>query len=176
VAVNCQAAATFEASPSISSPNDDVPTTVAPEVPESRLLVEQIGIESAPAIPVPLETAPLSPAVAAPVYPITTLDHDTFNAFVMSGNDLVIVDFYTDWCGPCKIMHKELDKLTTIFKRVRFARLNCGTCDQAFASKQRIKGLPTFRLYRRGRLLEEITGARPVELRQLLNYHARPWA
>ncbi|GIL87058.1 hypothetical protein Vretimale_14225 [Volvox reticuliferus] len=78
--------------------------------------------------------------------------------------------YYADWCGPCQVMHKELDKMTAAFKGVKFAKLNCGNC-QDFSTRQRIKALPTFRLYYKGTCLDEITGAKPMQLRQLLTHY-----
>ncbi|KXZ52546.1 hypothetical protein GPECTOR_9g590 [Gonium pectorale] len=67
-------------------------------------------------------------------------------------------------------MHKELDKLTAAFKSVKFAKFNCGNY-QEFSTRQRIRSLPTFRLFYKGRCLDEITGAKPVQLRQLLTHY-----
>lgn len=114
----------------------------------------------------------VTPIMAAPVHDLTP---ETFHPFLAeAGNDVVVVDYYTDWCGPCKVMHTELKKLTTIFKTVRFAKFDVGKHEGAFATRQGIRRLPTFRVYRNGRIVDEITGARPVELRQLLVHHNRP--
>jgi thioredoxin 1 len=53
---------------------------------------------------------------------------------------------------------------------VKFAKLNCGDC-QDFSTRQRIRALPTFRLYYKGTCLDEITGAKPTQLRQLLTHY-----
>ncbi|GLI63175.1 hypothetical protein VaNZ11_005944 [Volvox africanus] len=113
----------------------------------------------------PLSTAATTPTERA----ICELDPNTFYDFI-SGGDLCVVDYYTDWCGPCQVMHKELDKMTAAFKGVKFAKLNCGNC-QDFSTRQRIKSLPTFRLYYKGTCLDEITGAKPMQLRQLLTHY-----
>ena len=68
-------------------------------------------------------------------------------------------------------MHKELDKLSGAFKGVRFAKVDCGKGDQEFATRQRIRSLPTFRVYHGGRCVDEVTGAKPVQLRQLLTHY-----
>ncbi|KAG2485804.1 hypothetical protein HYH03_015515 [Edaphochlamys debaryana] len=86
-----------------------------------------------------------------------------------AGDRLCVIDYYTDWCGPCKVMAPEFDKMQAAFKNVRFAKLNCSQC-QEFSSRQRIRSLPTFRVYYKGRCLDEVTGAKPVQLRQLLTH------
>jgi thioredoxin 1 len=68
-------------------------------------------------------------------------------------------------------MHKELDKLSAAFKSVRFAKLDCEKGDSGFATRQRIRSLPTFRLYHGGRCVDEVTGAKPLQLRQLLMHY-----
>lgn len=105
---------------------------------------------------------------------IVELNPDTFNEFVMEvpAGTLVVVDFYTDWCGPCKIMSKELEKLSTIFKTVKFAKFNCGKWEGGFLTQQRVRSLPTFRFYTNGKVVDEVKGAKVVELRQLLLIHS----
>ncbi|GFR50252.1 hypothetical protein Agub_g12438 [Astrephomene gubernaculifera] len=100
---------------------------------------------------------------------VPELDPKSFYDFI-SGDALCVVDYYSDWCGPCQLMHKELDKLTAAFKSVRFAKINCGHCPE-FSTRQRIRSLPTFRLYYKGTCLDEITGAKPMQLRQLLTHY-----
>ncbi len=67
-------------------------------------------------------------------------------------------------------MHKEVEKLSCAFKNVKFAKLNCSAC-QEFSTRQRIRALPTFRVYYKGTCLDEVTGAKPVQLRQLLTHY-----
>ncbi|EFJ44458.1 thioredoxin [Volvox carteri f. nagariensis] len=117
-------------------------------------------------------TLPLGTATATPVKTeraVCELDPKSFYDFI-SCDDLCVVDYYTDWCGPCQVMHKELDKMTAAFKGVKFAKLNCGNC-QDFSTRQRIRALPTFRLYYKGTCLDEVTGAKPMQLRQLLTHY-----
>ncbi|PNH09095.1 Thioredoxin [Tetrabaena socialis] len=102
--------------------------------------------------------------------PIQELDSVSFYEFLQSSEGLCVVDYYTDWCGPCQLMHKEVEKLAVIFKTVSFAKLNCSNCEE-FSTRQRIRALPTFRLYHKGVCLDEVTGAKPQQLRQLLTHY-----
>ena len=59
--------------------------------------------------------------------------------------------------------------MTTIFKATRFAKFDMGKHDgSAFVERLRVRALPTFRLYRGGHLVEQVTGARKVDLMQAL--------
>lgn len=105
---------------------------------------------------------------------IPELSPDSFYPFLAGvGQDkLVVIDFYTDWCGPCKIMSKELEKLAAIFPSVTFAKFNCGKWDGGFVTQQRIRSLPTLRFYCNSQALDEVKGVRIVELKQLLLVHS----
>mmetsp|Transcript_7866 Transcript_7866/g.20987 ORF Transcript_7866/g.20987 Transcript_7866/m.20987 type:complete len:198 (-) Transcript_7866:425-1018(-) len=117
------------------------------------------------------------PAVLLPPAPesIVELTPATYQDFILreSGDALVLVDFYTDWCGPCKLMDAHLHHLTFAFKGVKFAKFNCGRYED-FSTGLRIRSLPTFRLYYKRKCLEQLTGAQPVKLRQLLVHYFRP--
>ncbi|PNW71495.1 hypothetical protein CHLRE_16g656600v5 [Chlamydomonas reinhardtii] len=101
------------------------------------------------------------------------LDDQTFYQFLQTnGDNLCVVDYYSDWCGPCQMMNKELDKLVAAFpKRVKFAKMNVGNHPE-FGTRQRIRALPTFRLYYKGACVDELTGARPTHLRQMLTHYS----
>lgn len=92
---------------------------------------------------------------------------EAFTDFVCQ-EGLSLVAFTTPWCGPCKLVAKELDVLMKAFKHVRYAKVDVGKADPDFATRQRIKSLPTLRVYRNGACLDECTGVKPVAMRQML--------
>eukprot|EP00199_Chlamydomonas_sp_CCMP681_P003083 CAMPEP_0119106562 /NCGR_PEP_ID=MMETSP1180-20130426/4870_1 /TAXON_ID=3052 ORGANISM="Chlamydomonas cf sp, Strain CCMP681" /NCGR_SAMPLE_ID=MMETSP1180 /ASSEMBLY_ACC=CAM_ASM_000741 /LENGTH=184 /DNA_ID=CAMNT_0007091925 /DNA_START=44 /DNA_END=598 /DNA_ORIENTATION=+ len=101
---------------------------------------------------------------------IAPWEFDSFMA--AAGGQLVVVDFYTEWCGPCKLMNKEFEKLSRAFPgTVQFAKLNVGVpgAHREFATEKKIRVLPTFQLYHNGKQLDQVTGAKPLKLRQMLN-------
>lgn len=74
---------------------------------------------------------------------------------------LVLVDFWADWCGPCKQLAPVLEKVVTSYGgRVRLVKLNV---DQhpAIAGQLRIQSLPTVYAFRDGRPLDGFMGAQP---------------
>jgi len=73
----------------------------------------------------------------------------------------VVVDFYADWCGPCKMMAPILDELAQERQgEVLVVKLNTDE-NQATAQRLNIRGIPTLAVYRQGREVVRQTGAVP---------------
>lgn len=90
---------------------------------------------------------------------------------VLGGTDVpVVVDFYADWCGPCKIMAPLLDDLArTRMGEVLVAKLDTDQ-NQATSMKFGIRGIPTLIVYRGGKEVAREVGAVPRErIHALLN-------
>jgi putative thioredoxin len=73
----------------------------------------------------------------------------------------VLVDFWADWCAPCKMLTPVLDKLASDFPdQLQIAKVNTDL-ERGLAQKHGIRSLPTLQLYRNGELVEEVLGAQP---------------
>lgn len=90
-----------------------------------------------------------------------------------AGSDLVIVDFYTDWCGPCKLMYPELVLMQEELRNqgVQIVKLNCNRQNKAIGKALDIRAAPTFFLYKNGEKVASMTGAKLAELRALVRKH-----
>lgn len=84
----------------------------------------------------------------------------------------VLVDFWADWCAPCKALLPILQKLAEDYgDKLRVAKVNTDV-ERELASQHGIRSLPTLRLYRDGQLVEELLGAQPeAVLRSVIDPH-----
>lgn len=88
---------------------------------------------------------------------------ETFDEIVIQGSHTqpILVDFWADWCNPCKALMPILQKLVEEFTgQIRLAKVD--TEDQKeLGSQQGIRSLPTVRLYYRGQVVDEFMGLLP---------------
>ena len=89
--------------------------------------------------------------------PVIELTSENFNQ-EMQNNDLLLVDFWAEWCGPCKSMHPIFTRMAKKYKRVRFARVNVDNA-QDIARKYGVQSIPTFIMFKNGEIANTMVGA-----------------
>lgn len=91
-----------------------------------------------------------------------------FNEVTSQG--IVLVDFYADWCGPCKALAPVLDELSKEYEgKVSFAKLNIDE-ERSVADQFGIMSIPTLIVFKNGKAVKTVTGAYPKQmLEQMLN-------
>ncbi|HKG93587.1 MAG TPA: thioredoxin [Gemmatimonadaceae bacterium] len=90
------------------------------------------------------------------------LRDDTFARTVQESQIPVLVDFYADWCGPCKMMAPAVDALAAKYTgRALVAKLNTDQA-QRTAGGFNIRGIPTTILFKNGQEVARHTGAVPL--------------
>lgn len=86
---------------------------------------------------------------------------ESFNNVISSGQ-LVLVDFYATWCGPCKSMHPVLQELKQrLGDQIRILKIDVDR-HQNTAAQYRIQSVPTLMLFRNGQTLWRQSGALPL--------------
>jgi thioredoxin 1 len=98
-------------------------------------------------------------------------DNQSFKE-IINGTKPVLVDFYADWCGPCKMMSPVIEQFShEMGDRVRILKVDVDRNPKA-AAAYRIQGVPTFILFKEGKMLWRQSGAVPLHmLRQTVNSH-----
>ncbi len=77
---------------------------------------------------------------------------------VIDSNELVLVDFFADWCGPCKMMSPILQEVKTIIKDdAKIIKINVDN-HQDLASHFMVRGVPTLMLFKSGKMLWRQSG------------------
>lgn len=72
--------------------------------------------------------------------------------------DIVFVDWYAEWCGPCKRIAPFVHDLKKKYKNVFFAKIDVDDCD-GLAMQQGVRSMPTFQFFKKGKLVDEVVGA-----------------
>lgn len=82
----------------------------------------------------------------------------------------VVVDFYADWCGPCKMMAPVIDELANDYgDKVRIGKLNTDE-NRAIATKYNVMSIPTIIFLKDGQVVDTVVGAVPkTVLEQKIN-------
>jgi len=82
-----------------------------------------------------------------------------------AGSKLVVIDFYAEWCGPCKMIGPAVLKMADEFKDVCFAKVNVDENSET-AEEEDITAMPTFKFYKNGSQVDYLTGANVEKLRE----------
>ena len=89
--------------------------------------------------------------------PVMDLDSSNFHDAV-SQNNLLLVDFWAEWCGPCKSMHPIFSRMAKKYDHVRFARVNVDN-SQDIAARFNVQSIPTFIMFKNGENVQQMVGA-----------------
>jgi len=95
-----------------------------------------------------------------PTRPVA-LDDATFDRYVGRGDQPLLVDFWADWCPPCRLMAPILDEVARQRADVRVAKVDTAG-GEAVAARFGIRSIPTLVLLLRGKELARLTGAVPA--------------
>ena len=102
-----------------------------------------------------------------PNTPLTITDADIEQ--IIKKYDMMVVDCWAPWCGPCKVVGPIIDELAKEMQgQVVFGKLNVDENEQT-SMKYQIMAIPTLLVFKNGELIEKMIGAHPKdELKQML--------
>jgi len=103
---------------------------------------------------------------------VQTFTDRNFDETVLKSGEPVLVDFWADWCGPCKRLAPTVDALATDYAgRVTFGKLNVDDNPNT-AFKFQIRGIPTLLLFKGGQVVESVVGlAQKDDLKKVIDKH-----
>jgi thioredoxin 1 len=103
---------------------------------------------------------------------VQTLTDGNFDQSVIQSGQLVLVDFWAEWCGPCRRLAPTVDELATDYDgRVTVGKLNVDD-NPNVSFRYSIRGIPTLLLFKGGEIVETVVGlADKASLMKLLDKH-----
>ncbi|MFV9972602.1 MAG: thioredoxin [Francisella endosymbiont of Hyalomma asiaticum] len=84
-------------------------------------------------------------------------DEANFEKLINNTNKAVLVDFYADWCGPCKTLGPILDQLSKDYQNAIIVKVNVDD-NQNLAAKFAIRSIPTLIIFKNGKQVETLIG------------------
>ncbi len=92
---------------------------------------------------------------------VKEIDVNSFNSEVIQSDKLTIVDFFADWCGPCRKLSPILEEVEQeLSEKVKFTKIN--TDENIDSAKEyQVSGLPTLLVFKNGQVVERMVGLMP---------------
>ena len=96
---------------------------------------------------------------------VTLTDQNFEEEVINKSNSLpVLVDFWASWCGPCKMLEPIIEELAKDFEgKIKVGKLNVDENSEV-AGKYEILGIPSLKIFKDGKIVDEITGVQPKEV------------
>jgi thioredoxin 1 len=92
---------------------------------------------------------------------VTSVTNDSWDKEVMQSPNVVMVDFWAAWCGPCKMVAPVVEELAKEYEgKAKFYKLNTDE-NPDLASRYKIRGIPTLMFFKNGQIVEQIVGVVP---------------
>jgi thioredoxin 1 len=88
------------------------------------------------------------------------INEKVFSDEILKSENLVVVDFWAEWCGPCRMLKPVLDELSEEYNDVKIVGLDVDTYPNVSVS-QGIRGIPTLGFYKNGIMVDRLVGAVP---------------
>ena len=91
----------------------------------------------------------------------TSVTKENFTSEVLGNEKLVLVDFWAEWCGPCRMVGPIIDELSKEFEGKAVVGKIDVDANQEFAAKYGVRNIPTVLLFKDGELISRQVGVAP---------------
>ena len=92
---------------------------------------------------------------------VLEINSENFNKEVLSQEGVVVVDFFANWCGPCRKLAPILEEVEAeLSSKAKFAKINTDE-NIEMAKQYQVSGLPTLMVYKNGEAVERLVGLMP---------------
>ncbi|MCM1002865.1 MAG: thioredoxin [Candidatus Gastranaerophilales bacterium] len=92
---------------------------------------------------------------------VQEINTENFDKEVISHNGVIVVDFFANWCGPCRKLGPILEEVEQeLSSKVKFAKINTDD-NLEMAKKYQVSGLPTLMVFKDGEAVERMVGLMP---------------
>ena len=94
---------------------------------------------------------------------VTVIESSDFENVVLKSSEPVLVDFYADWCGPCRALAPKLEELSESFSgKAKIVKVNVDN-SQDIAGQYGVRGIPAMFFFKDGELQGQLVGNQPKE-------------
>ncbi len=91
------------------------------------------------------------------------ISDQSFKDEVLSSNEPVLVDFWAEWCGPCRSLTPIVEELSEEFKgKVKVAKIDIDA-NQEVSVEYGIRNIPTLLFFKNGQVVDKVVGVQPKE-------------